>query len=118
MLFYSPKIYFRYLPNALILALNVLCNLAMWLWILIEINPKNEFLFLHYNILFGVDYVDVWWKIYYMPARGLFILIINLLLSWIVFSRDKFLSLLLNFMALLCQIFLFVAVMLLIFMNV
>lgn len=118
MYFFSIKTYFRYLPNTIVLFLSLLVNFLIWFWIIWQIRPQTEPIFLHYNILFGIDYLDVWWKIYYLPIAGLIMFMLNLLLSWFIFTRDKFISLLLNFTSLVCQVFLFIGALLIILLNV
>ena len=115
---YPIKLYFKHLPNLIMLPVGLLFNLASWVWLLWQINPQPEPIFLHYNILFGVDYIGEWWKVLYLPIVGLFIFLVNGILAWILFSRDKFASQVLNFVSVLCQIFILIASALLVFLNV
>lgn len=115
---YSVKLYLRNSANIILIGLSLLVNIFVWLWLLWQIKPQDEPIFLHYNILFGVDYIDVWWKVFYLPAMGLLILLINAFLGWRLFNRDKFMAQLLNIGALLCQIFLIITAALLVFLNV
>lgn len=100
------------IPLALIL------NITNWVWLLWEIRPQNELIFLHYNILFGVDLLGFWWKVLYLPIVGLIIILVNIFLGWSLFSKDKFFAYILNFISVFCQIFLLIASSLLIFLNV
>lgn len=115
---YPIKLYFKHLPNLITLILSFLINIATWSWLLWQIKPQGEPIFLHYNILFGVDYVGEWIKILYIPLAGLMIFLVNAILGWILFSRDKFVSQILNTFGLICQLFLFIASALLVFLNV
>lgn len=115
---HSIKLYFRNLANFIFLVISLLINIFVWLWLWWQIDPQAEPIFLHYNILFGVDYIDAWWKVFYLPAMGLLVLSVNGFLGWMLFYRDKFMAQLLNAGALLCQIFLLVAAALLVFLNV
>lgn len=115
---YPVKLYFKHLPNLILLASAVLLNLAIWAWLLWQIKPTGEAIFLHYNVLFGVDLIGEWWKILYLPIAGAVILIVNAVLGWLMFSRDKFIAQFLNAVAVLCQIFLLLAAALLVFLNV
>lgn len=77
-----------------------------------------ESVFLHYNIVFGVDLVGSWWKIYYLPLAGLLVFLLNYTLSFVFYKTDKFLSRLLNFWSLLFHLFLLAVVILLVRLNV
>lgn len=118
LIMYSIKLYLRNSSNIILIGLSLLANIFVWLWLLWQIKPQAEPIFLHYNILFGVDYIDMWWKVFYLPALGLLILLANAFLGWWLFNRDKFMAQMLNAGALLCQIFLVIAVALLVFLNV
>jgi len=50
--------------------------------------------------------------------EGFFILIINALLGWILYRKDKFMAQILNFITCLCQIFIVIASFLLVFLNI
>lgn len=115
---YSIKLYFKHWPNLIMLPLAFLLNLATWFWLLLQIKPQTDPIFLHYNILFGVDYIGEWWKVLYLPIAGLFIFLVNGILGWVLFSKDKFATQLLNFMSVLCQVFILIAAALLVFLNV
>ena len=73
---------------------------------------------LHYNILFGVDYVGLWWRIIFIPATGLAVILVNALLGWLFCQKDQFFAHVLNFVSLLVQIILVAASFLLVFLNV
>ncbi len=115
---YPIKLYIKNLPNLIMIPLALILNIANWSWLLWEIRPREESVFLHYNILFGVDLVGEWWKVLYLPMVGLLIILINVILGWILFGKDKFFAHTLNFISIFCQIFLLIASSLLIFLNV
>lgn len=115
---YPVKLYFKNLPNLIMIPLALLANIANWIWLLWEIRPQEETIFLHYNILFGVDYVGSWWKVIYLPIAGIVIILFNAFIGLSLFKRDKFFAYILNFISLFCQIFLLIASALLIFLNV
>ncbi|MFA4831401.1 MAG: hypothetical protein WC862_01585 [Patescibacteria group bacterium] len=115
---YPIKLYVKNLPNLVMLCASILLNLAAWFWLFWNIRSGDGTVFLHYNILFGVDYIGEWWKIVFLPATGILILILNTILGWILFQRDSFMTYLLNATSLLCQIFLFITASLLVFLNV
>ena len=114
---YPIKLYLKNRFNFIALVLSVSLNLANWLWLITQIRPQAELIFLHYNILFGVDYVGEWWKVYYVPLTGLIIILINFIVGWFLFNKDKFVAILLNIASILSQAFLFIAAALLVFLN-
>ena len=115
---YPFKLYISYKPNLFIFILAFLANIASWVWVLWNIRPQEDTLFLHYNILFGVDYIGEWWRVLFLPITGLLIFIINFVLGWLLFHKDKFISIILNSISLLCQIFILIASSILVFLNV
>lgn len=117
MLLYPIKLYFKNLPIFITTVAALCLNIATWIWLLIEIRPQTEPVFLHYNILFGVDYVGEWWQVLYLPISGIVIIIVNAVMGWLLFGRDKFLAQILNGISLFCQLFLLIAAALLVFLN-
>jgi len=114
---YPIKLYFKNHFNFIASVLSILLNLITWVWLAAQIRPQTELIFLHYNILFGVDYVGEWYKVYYVPLTGWLIIIFNFLLGWFFFSRDKFIAILLNIVNVLAQIFLALTAAILVFLN-
>ncbi|MFH1412627.1 MAG: hypothetical protein ABIG10_01185 [bacterium] len=86
-------------------------NLIIWLltW-LIASNIKQETIILHYNIIFGIDYIGSPVNIYWIPAIGSIWLLINLIISFVVMRRDKLLVHLLLSNALVGHVFLGLAI--------
>ncbi|MDP2684023.1 MAG: hypothetical protein Q8P20_03110 [bacterium] len=115
---YPIKLYFKYRLNLVMFVLALLINITNWLWIVLRIRPQNESVFLHYNILFGVDYIGEWWRIYIIAFTGLVIFVINFLLGWLLFNKDKFVSILMNIVNVVSQVFLLIATAILVFLNV
>ena len=115
---YPIKLYFKTLPNLIMILASLLVNILSWLWLVFQIHPQPEPIFLHYNVLFGVDYLGSWWKVFYLPLFGLLILLTNFIIGWSLFGKDKFIAQILNAVSVFCQIFIFIASALLVFLNV
>lgn len=64
---------------------------------------------LHYNVHFGIDYFDAWFKVFIIPGNGLAIFIINFLLAGFLYKKEKLAAYFLSFGTLFMQIFLFIA---------
>ena len=114
---YPIGLYFKNLPIFISIIGSVLLNITTWIWLLFEIRPQAEPIFLQYNIMFGVDYIGDWWQVLYLPICGFVIIAVNATLGWLLFGRDKFLAQILNGIGLFCQLFLLIAAALLIFLN-
>lgn len=81
-----------------------LLNLSIWLILYMKVQPTSEPIPLHYNIYFGIDLIGSWYKIYYIPGFGMIIFFINLLLSYIIYKREKIISYFLIFSSGMIQI--------------
>jgi hypothetical protein len=73
--------------------------------------------FLHYNIIFGVDLVGNWWQIYYFPATGILIILLNYFFSAVAYKFDKFLARFLSFWVFFFHVFLTIGILLLVGLN-
>jgi len=115
---YPIKLYLRSLPNTIFISGSLVLNLFLWGWLFWYISPQVEPFFLHYNILFGVDYIGPWWRIYFVPSTGLLIILINVIFGWLLFQKDHFFAHILNLISLLSQVFLLIVGYLLVYLNV
>jgi len=69
--FWQEKIFLIFNSSTLIL-LIISC-----LYILIGVKSKNNEVPLHYNLIFGVDSVGSWKRLFLIPVTGFIILILN-----------------------------------------
>ena len=97
---------------------SLVLNVGIWVWILSEIPKTGDQIVLHYNIIFGVDRVGTFQELLLIPSLGLGILVVNYILGWLAFKYDSFMPVLLNFSALLANVFLFINGLLLVFLNI
>lgn len=116
--FYPLKLYFRNKSNILLIALSLFLNLCIWVWLLLNIGLQEDSVFLHYNVLFGVDLTGQWYQVYSVPILGLFLILFNAAIGWLVYDKDEFVALLSNGIATIIHIFLLVAASILVFLNV
>jgi hypothetical protein len=75
--------------------LLITAGLALFNFALASLILKNvdkDIVILHYNVIFGNDFIGSAWRILTLPLAGLLILIFNFLLSARYLSRDKLLS--------------------------
>lgn len=99
------------------IGVSFVINLFIWGWLAWYIEPQAEPIFLHYNILFGVDMLGRWWKIFAIPLLGFIIFLANFIIGWITFHKDQYISYFLNATSVICQIFLTISAYLLVFLN-
>jgi hypothetical protein len=115
--FYSFKLYFRDLWVSLPLAGSILLQLFLWRSLIFNIRQDAGQIFLHYNIIFGVDLVGNWWQIYYLPATGILVILLNYFFSAAAYKFDRFLARFLSFWVFFFHVFLTVGVSLLVGLN-
>lgn len=116
----KPKI-FLILKNKYIIinfALSTLMNLLLWIFLIYRIRPQEQPIFLHYNIYFGIDLIGEWYRIYLIPALGSVIIFINLLISSIIYNKERIIAFFLLSAMTLAQILLIVAALLIVWQNI
>ncbi|MEK7131265.1 MAG: hypothetical protein AAB797_00835 [Patescibacteria group bacterium] len=117
-MFYSPKLYFRDLWISAPLLGVILIQIFLWVYLISSIGSDAGQIFLHYNIIFGVDLVGDWWKIYFIPLAGILVILLNYIFSDLLYSVDKFLSRLLSCWVLFFHLFLMIGAILLVRLNI
>jgi hypothetical protein len=117
-LIYPVKLYIKNAPIAGMFVISLLLKIASWVWLLWQIGPQKDYIFLHYNILFGVDLIGPWQKILILPGIGLLVLVANTVLAWMLFNKNKFAAQILHAASVVCQVLLFIGSTILVFLNV
>lgn len=115
---YPLKLYFKRRANLVTLSTSLALNLFTWGWLLFYIRSQTEPLFLHYTVLFGVDYTGNWYEVFLVPLTGFAVFLINLILGWLLFHKDDFAGYVLNTVSVFVQIILLVTAVLLVLLNV
>jgi hypothetical protein len=67
----------------------IFLNAVAWALVVIFIRPAKDYIWLHYNVYFGVDVIGDWWQAYIIPGMGLFFFLINLFLAIYFFGRKE-----------------------------
>lgn len=109
-----------YLKNRVIqinLSLSIILNALLWAVLIYQIKPQEMPLMLHYNIYFGIDLIGQWYQVFYIPASGLIIFLINFGFSFIIHNKDKVLSYFSLIISSISQLILLVAGILVILLN-
>ena len=98
--------------NKLIIRLTVLSlllNISLWLYFFQNKIESDYPIILHYNLIFGVDCLGSYEKIYLISFVGLILLLFNSILGYILYNKEKLASYFLVFSTFVIQIFLIVA---------
>jgi hypothetical protein len=115
---YFPKIYFknRWILGSLIA--TILIHVSTWIYLILNLKPSDKPIFLHYNILSGIDLVGNWWNIYYLAVAGSVVILLNYFLSFFFYHTDKMLARLLVVMTNGIELFLFIGIFLIVEVNI
>ncbi|MBI5221361.1 MAG: hypothetical protein HY979_00965 [Candidatus Magasanikbacteria bacterium] len=117
-MFYSPKVYWQdkwvWIPATVTLFFEVL----MLVYGAIYVRATTDSVFLHYNVVFGVDLIGEWWKVFYIPLSALGIFLLNFGLSWWLYGQDKILGRFLTFGAAFLSVCLSLAFYLVVGLNI
>lgn len=73
--------YFKNIIVAWLLILSLAANIANWIILKLLIQPVDFPIILHYNVYFGVDLKGNYLQVFGIPSIGLFLFLINNLLS-------------------------------------
>ncbi|MCB9798221.1 hypothetical protein H6758_00680 [Candidatus Nomurabacteria bacterium] len=115
---YPIKLYFRNKAILSLLGVSLLFLLLCLYWIFFRIGVSEGPLFLHYNVLFGVDLIGPWYQILYIPLTGCILVILNSFVGWMLFDKSHFPAILLSSFTAFFNVLLFIALLLLEFLNV
>ena len=61
----------------------------LWGYTFRRLGPTPQSVFLHYTVVFGVDWVGSWWQLWLLPGFGTVIFLLNYLVGWFVYSQEK-----------------------------
>jgi len=103
--------------------ISILLNLIIWGILYLKIYPfsyltKFGQIYLHYNIYFGIDSIGEWYKVFIIPALGLIIILLNNILAYAFYLKEKIISYTLNVSQLILQIILLAAAVFVILLNI
>lgn len=117
---YAFKLYNRdywiLIPFLVSLALAV----ANFGYTALRVGPTTDQIFLHYNIIFGIDLSvegTSWWKVFMYPSVGWLMVSVNYLLSWLFYAKDQLLARLFACATAVFEIFLTIGIFLILSLN-
>lgn len=91
---------------------------ALPIWRIVPLAQESPFIALHYNIYLGVDRFGPLAHIFFLPALGCALLVLNLLIQALLFRRQKTLALFFAAMTPVLEFILLVAMTLIVLINV
>lgn len=97
--------------------LFLLLTFALPFWKIYPNAFLNPFIPLHYNVLFGIDRFGPWYNIFWIPAFGLLVLFLNVIVGTVVYHQEKFMTTLLVAGTLGVQFTLFSSMVLIVLVN-
>ncbi|MCX6785964.1 MAG: hypothetical protein NTZ18_03895 [Candidatus Komeilibacteria bacterium] len=101
-----------YKESALFLPLlaALFINAFIWLLIIWRLPASAAWIPLYYNVYFGIGWIGQWINVIYYPGLSLLILIINLIISGLIYDRQRQLGLALAWAGLGVQVFVLITV--------
>ncbi len=115
---YPIKLFIKKLPMSSLLGATLILHVAVWVWLAWYIRPQSGQIFLHYNVLFGVDLTGDWYEVFLLPLVGLVIIVLNTFLALLLYNKDRFASLVLLTTTLIVHCILLIVASLLVFLNI
>lgn len=92
-------------------------NILSWIFLAYFIKPSEYPIPLHYNIYFGIDLIGSYRRIFTLPLIGLFIILMNLVLGFWFYLKDRLVNYILLLTAFTVQIFVLIGAVSLIYIN-
>lgn len=92
-------------------------NIFGWIFLAYFIKPSEYPIPLHYNIYFGIDLIGSYRRIFTLPLIGLFIILMNFVLGFWFYLKDRLVNYILLLTAFTVQIFVLIGVVSLIYIN-
>lgn len=97
--------------------LSFLINVALMAALIINFFTAKEFIILRFNIYFGISKLGPWYEALILPLLGLAVTLVNFLLSFYFYLKEKLLSYLLAVSTVAVSLILLLASILIIYIN-
>lgn len=96
---------------------SLVINIILWLVLFGKFGLGKQPIPLHFNVVYGIDFVGKSYEIYQLPLVGAVIFLINIFLGQPLYKREKMLSRFLGLATLLVQVILAIAVWAILVLN-
>jgi hypothetical protein len=103
--------------NFLAIGVAGLLNIIHWVLLYIKIKPGESNILLHYNVVYGPDFIQSSTYLYWIPLLALILLITNIIASAIFYKKEKLASYFINIASIPMQLVFLVATIVLILVN-
>ncbi|PIU01866.1 hypothetical protein COT68_00940 [bacterium (Candidatus Torokbacteria) CG09_land_8_20_14_0_10_42_11] len=103
--------------NLGLLGSGLFFNLLTWIILARFIKPSEYPIPLHYNIYFGIDLIGPYSRVFSLPLISLFILVMNFILAFWFYPKDRLVAYILLLAAAVTQIFVLIGAVSLIYIN-
>jgi len=99
------------------LGVALLINIIHWVSLYIKIKPSNQNILIHYNIIYGPDFVEKASYVYFIPGLALVIFLANSFISAVFYKKEKLPAYFLNFATIAVQVIFLAATITIILIN-
>lgn len=96
----------------------VLVQLFMWSYLFVNYKYYDADTFLHYTVGIGVDLVGKRNQLFMIPLSGFTILIVNSVVAFTLYEKNKISSIFLEFFVSIAHLYLIIATLLIVSLNV
>lgn len=103
--------------TAILSLILVILTALLPLWRIFPQAEAKPYIPLHYNIYLGIDAFGPWYSIFFLPALGAALLIVNILFEALFFRREHVLSKFFAYATVFSEIVLLVAMILIVLLN-
>ncbi|MDP4001104.1 MAG: hypothetical protein Q8P83_02600 [bacterium] len=113
----SNKTYLNDRVNLITSTFALLINIIHWVVLLINIQPTNQKVLLHYNVIYGADLVAQSFFLYLIPGTALVFFLVNFIVSRKMYKKERLASYFINYFSILIQTIFIAATLILININ-
>lgn len=86
---YPLKLFFKDYYVSIGVAGAFLADLFLWIYLPFRVRNLGELVFLHYTIHFGVDFIGLRTRLFFLPAFGFIIIILHTGLGYWLYGQFK-----------------------------
>ncbi len=98
-------------------AAGLILNIILWILLASKFGYSQEKIALHFNVVYGIDFVGDANRVYQIAILGLLIFIVNLALAKMIYGKEKLLAYFLTTAGAFVQIILLIAALSLLNLN-
>jgi hypothetical protein len=89
------RIYFQDVISLVLMGIILLIFLALLLTLVFRLRGTDNLVPLFYNSTYGVTSSVMWYKLYFLPLAFFLIMVINILIAWAFFEKERLITYLL-----------------------